>query len=152
MINRSTSISRKELFSGSMVIFIGLFYLVPSVLNLFHVKGYTLLWPELKMLLISVFYILSGSLFFFKKNVGWIMTAGVLLTFNCILIAIIFRMSQAGGLESFALMAILLFSLLVLAFLFIFSNNTRRKFNVNNKSYLLTIGVYLLLLAVNFLV
>jgi hypothetical protein len=135
-----------------MVIFIGLFYLVSIGSAVFQVTTSKFDWNEMKMLVLSVFYLISGILFLLKRNAGWIMSAGVLLNFVLVMVVFIFSISQQGAFSTAAAMGFFLFFLLLLAFLFLFGRNTRRKFAVNNKSYLITIGIYLLLIVANFLV
>ena len=150
MINRHTSTSRKELYSGSMVIFIALFYLLLIGSNLMHVSISRIDWPLIKMMLLAVFYLLAGILFFRKTNSGWVMSSGILLNFVLMMCILIFTLAGSGNFDRSAAMAIMLFFLLLLAFVFLFSPATRKKYRVNNRSYLLTVGIYLLLLATNY--
>ena len=146
------SVSRKELYSGSMVIFIALFYLVSVGVQLMQVSQAGFQWTEIKMLVLAVFYLISGTLLLLQRNAGWVMSAGVLLNFVLVMLVFIISLSQGIGFNAYAAMAIILFFLLLLAFVFLFSRQTRKKFAVNNKSYLATISVYLLLIAANFLI
>ena len=146
------SVSRKELYSGSMVIFIALFYLISGGLQLWQASANGFEWPEIKMLLLAIFYLVSGTLLLLQRNAGWIMSAGVLLNFVLVMLVFVISMSQGGVFNGYAAMAIILFFLLLLALIFLFNRNTRKKFSVNNKSYLATISVYLLLIAANFLI
>ena len=145
------TVSRKELYSGSMVIFIALFYLISGGLQVLQASANGVDWPEIKMLLLAVFYLASGILLLRKRNAGWIMSTGVLLNFVLVMLVFLISMSQGAAFNGYAAMAIILFFLLLLALVFLFNRNTRKKFAVNNKSYLATISVYLALIAVNFL-
>ena len=150
MISRLTSISRKELYSGSMVIFIALFYLLLIGSNLAHVSIRRIDWPLVKMLLLALFYLVAGILFFSRKTAGWMMSSGILLHFVLTMCVLIFTLAGSGIFDKSAGMAFILFFLLLLALIFLFSRKTRKKYSVNNKSYLVTIAIYLLLLAVNY--
>jgi hypothetical protein len=146
------TVSRKELYSGSMVIFIALFYLISGGLQLWQASANAIEWPDIKMLILAVFYLMSGTLLLLQRNAGWIMSAGVLLNFVLVMLVFLISLSQEAVFNAYAAMAFLLFFLLLLALVFLFNRNTRKKFAVNNKSYLGTITVYLLLIAVNFLI
>ena len=145
------SISRKELYSGSMVIFIALFYLISGGLQLWQASAHGFAWLEIKMILLAIFYMVSGTLLLLQRNVGWIMSTGVLLNFVLVMLVFVISMSQGAVFNGYAAMAIILFFLLLLALIFLFNRRTRKKFSVNNKSYLATISVYLVLIAINFL-
>ena len=146
------AISRKELYAGSMVIFIALFYLISGGLQLSQASASGVEWSEIKMLLLASFYLVSGILLLLRRIAGWIMSAGVLLNFVLVMLVFVISMSQGAVFNAYAAMIIILFFLLLLALIFLFNRNTRKKFGVNNKSYLGTIGVYLLLIAANFLI
>ena len=150
MTNWNTNLSRKELYSGAMVIFIGLFYLLSTAGTIANLFSGNYEWKEIKMFALALFYLLGGILYLWRKNAGWIMTAAILLNFVFIMMVFIISLSQSGGLTSFTLMALFLFILLILSFIFLFDKQTRRKFLVNNKSYLLTLLVYGLLSWINF--
>jgi hypothetical protein len=146
------NISRRELYSGSMVIFIGLFYLVAVASGLFNTRSLTALgWQDIKQGLLAVFFIISGILFLRKKAAGWIFTAGILLNFVLVIGVIIISLASSGPFVSYAALQLMLLPLFLLAFIFLFRKETRKKYRVNNKSYLLTLGVYLLVITVYFL-
>ena len=146
------TVSRKVLYSGSMVIFIALFYLISGSLQLWQASAKVLAWVEIKMLLLALFYLASGTLLLLQRNAGWIMSTGVLLNFVLVMLVFLISLSQGAVFNTYAAMALMLFFLLLLALIFLFNRTTRKKFSVNNISYLGTIGVYLLLIAVNFLI
>ena len=150
MTNRSSKPGRKELYSGSMVIFIGLFYLLTIALTVFQAEVIKLDPGELRMLVLSFFYLASGILFLLRKHTGWIFSAAILLNFVFVMLVFIVSLSQSGAFNTYALMALFLFFLLLLSFLFLFSRDTRRKYGVNNKSYLFTLTCAGLLAWVNF--
>ncbi len=141
MTREADRLSRMETYSGSMVLFIGLFYLVSVGSVLFqtglHKSG---LWGavELKMLLLSLAYLSGGILLFLKKMTGWMICVATLLNYVWVVLVYVLAMSTAGSFNAFAAMAIAFFILLVLAFLFLFNGVTRRKFMVNNRTYLFT--------------
>jgi hypothetical protein len=135
-----------------MVIFIGLFYFISIGSAFFQLTTTRFEWNELKMLLLAVFYLISGILLLLKRKEGWIMSAGVLLNFVLVMIVFIFSISQQAAFSAAAAMAFFLFFLILLAFLFLFSRSTRKKYAVNNRSYLFTIGIYLILITANFLI
>jgi len=149
MTGRNSDLSRKEMFTGSMIIFIALFYLLSigsSVLS----AGARFDRSDMKMLALALFYLFGGIFFFRKKNAGWIISTAILLHFVMVMLVFIISLSQTGTLNAYSGMSIFLFFLLLLGFLFLFGKQTRRKYMVNNKSYLLTIGIYLVLIFTNF--
>jgi len=150
MTSRSSRPGRKELYSATMVIFIGLFYLLTSGITVLQSDIATFNSSEMKMLLLAVFYLFSGVILLLRKHAGWIFSAAILLNFVFVMLVFIVSLSQSGGFNTYALMAIFLFFLLLLSFLFLFSRDIRRKYEVNNKSYLLTLICAGLLAWVNF--
>ncbi len=148
-------LNRKETYSGSMLSFIGLFYLMSLSASLFQTSSITAKYlfglVEIKFLLLSVFYCYGAISFFRKKNQGWVICTATLLNFIVVVLRYIVALSQSGNFDGFAVIVLSFFFLLLLAFLFLFSKRTRSKFNVNNKSYLLVIGVYFLLLVSTFI-
>ena len=151
MISRRSNISRKEVYSGSMVIFIALFYLLLTGSNFIHSSITRIDWQLVKMSLLAIFYLAAGILFFRRKHAGWVMASGVLLNFVLMMCVLIFTLAGSGSLDRNAAMVFILFFLLLLALIFNISKETRKKYAVNNLSYLLAIGVYLLLLGANYL-
>ncbi|MEO5998742.1 MAG: hypothetical protein ABIN89_18375 [Chitinophagaceae bacterium] len=155
MTGGSIRLNRKETFSVSMVLFIGLFYVLSLVSALFQTQsipvnklfGIT----EGTFLLLSLIYC-SGAIFFFrKKNIGWIICAATLLNFVVVVFKGVINVSQSPRFDAYAAMVISFFLLLLMALVFLFNKNTRLKFAVSNKSYLLTIAVYIMLLLITFL-
>jgi len=148
-------LNRKETFSASMVLFIGLFY----VLSLFSALFQTQSIPvnrlfgltEGKFLLLSIIYCSGAILFFRQKNPGWVICAASLLNMVVVVLRSVISLSQSQRFNMFAAMVLSFFVLLLMAFLFLFNRGTRTKFVVNNKSYLLTIVVYIGVLLITFL-
>lgn len=147
-------LNRKETYSGSMLSFIGLFYLMSVSASLFQTSSITaknLFGPvEIKFLLLSVFYCYGAVSFFRKKNRGWIICAATLLNFIVVVLRYIIALSQSGNFNGFAVIVLSFFILLLLAFLLLFNRGTRIKFGVSNKSYLFIIVIYALLLVSTF--
>jgi hypothetical protein len=133
-----------------MVIFIGLFYFLTISVSIFQTEISKFDRGEMKMFLLSLFYLTAGILLLMRKNAGWVMSTAILLNFVFVMMVFIISLSQAGAFTMYALMALLLFLLMMLAFLFLFNKNTRKKYFVNNKSYLLTLLLGGLLAWVNF--
>jgi hypothetical protein len=155
MTDKVSRLSRKELYSGSMVIFIAIFYFIlisSSLVQLMTSRSkINFEWEQLKMMLLTTFYFISGILFLMKKKSGWVMSAATLLNFILYAILVFWNMSQSfSGFQPSVLILVMTFILLLLAFLFLFNKNTRKRFQVNNKSYLMMIFVYLVLLTMTF--
>ena len=142
------------MYSGSMVIFIGIFYILTLVSSLFQVNtinfSTTLLVLELKWLLSGLLFVCGGIFLFMKKQAGWVICAATLLNFVVIIFSNIVTLSQAGALNPNAAKTMFGLVLLLAAFIFLFNRTTRKKFMVTNKSYLLTIGLYLVMLAMTY--
>jgi hypothetical protein len=139
MTGRSSRLSRKELYTGAMVLFIGLFYFLTIAVSIFQTDYSRFDRGEMKMFMLSLFYLAAGILFLLRKNAGWIMSTAILFNFVFVMMVLIISLSQAGAFSVYALMAVFLFLLILLSFLFLFSKETRKKYMVNNKSYLITL-------------
>jgi hypothetical protein len=149
-----TALNRKEIYAGSMVLFIGLFYMVPLVTPIFQPgfnlrKAFSLI--ELKMLLLSLFYLTGSILFLRKRNAGWLICAATLLNFLLVPLTFFISMSQVGNFTPFAAIVLAFLILLLMSFLFLFKKETRIKYKVNNKTYLLTFGLYIILVIATFM-
>ena len=155
-MNTSFSLSRKETFSVSMVIFIGFFYFVSLASTLSHpaAKPGTAVFGimEIKFLCLGLFYWTGAVLFFMLRNPGWIICTATLFNFIVVVLQFVVAVTGSRNFDGFAAIIMSSFLLVILAFIFLFSTESRTKFLVTNKSYLLVIGVYLLLLAVTFLI
>lgn len=154
MTERFEPLNRKEMFSASMVVFLGLYYVIIFVLSLLQAKSLQistqLLMVELKWFLSGLLFVSGGVLMFLKKQAGWVISTATLLNFVLIIFMNILSLSQIGKLNAYIAIVIGFFGLLCMAFLFLFRRPTRLKFRVNNKSYLLTIALYLMLITVTF--
>ena len=155
MTNNGIRLNRKETFSVSMVLFIGLFYVLSLATSLFQTQSIPVNklfgLTEGKFLLLSIIYCSGAISFFRKKNIGWIICAATLLNFVVVVFKGVLNVSQSQRFDAYAAMVISFFLLLLMALLFLFNKKTRSKFLVNNKSYLFTIVVYVTLLLITFL-
>jgi len=155
MITGNYPLSRKETFSVSMVIFIGLYYFLSLASSLFQTQsiqaGRIFGLTECKFLLLALFYSSGAFSFFRQKNRGWIICTATLLNYILVLANAVVTISQTQSFDRLAAMIISFFVLLLMAFFFLFGKDTRKKFMVNNKSYLLMMAVYVMLLLVTFL-
>lgn len=154
-MNGAFALNRKETFSVSMVIFIGFFYLLSLASALFQTRSIPLnrLFgvTEIKYLFLGIFY-WSGAISFFRvRKWGWVICTATLLNLIVIVSQLVISVSQSSKFNGYAAIVISSFVLVVAAFLFLFSKETRIKFKVNNRSYLLVIVVYVVLLAITFL-
>jgi hypothetical protein len=148
-------LNRKETYSVGMVIFIGFYYalslgssLIQSQ-NLARANLFGL--TESKYLFLCLFF-WSGALSFFRqKNRGWVICTATLLNYVVVVLNAVVSILKSQQFDAFAAMSVSLLLLLLMAFLFIFNGETREKFRVNNKSYILTIAVYIMLLLITFL-
>jgi hypothetical protein len=142
------------MYSGGMVIFIAVFYLIAtstSVLSARKLSVTTLPdWLEVKMILLSVFYCAAAFLFFCRKNTGWIFSVAILLSYFIGAMVTLVNYSQVSRFDLQA--ALLLAFLILLAFTIVclFNRGTRKTYLVTNKSYLIALSVYLTLMVVNF--
>ncbi len=155
-MNGGFPLNRKETFSASMVIFIGFFYLL-SLASAFiqtrnlHVTihiGIT----EIKFLFLGIFYWYGAISFFRVITRGWIICTATLLNFIVVVFQLVASVLHSSGSYNYTAIFISSFMLVLAAFLFLFNKDTRTKFAVTNKSYLLVICVYGLLLALTFLI
>lgn len=148
------SLNRKEMFSASMVIFLGLYYIIIFASSLFQAHSLQfpthLLLVELKWLLSGLLFVSGGILMFRKKQAGWVISTATLLNFLLIVFMNILSLSQIIKLNAYIAITMGFFVLLCMAFVFLFRRPTRVKFMVNNKSYLLTIALYLMLITITF--
>lgn len=154
MTRMTSSLNRKEMFSASIVIFMGLYYIIVFISSFVQARPLNMFtyhfWMELKWFLAGLLFASGGILMFIKKNPGWVITTATLLNFVVIVLVNIISLSQIVKLNAYMAITIGFFVMLVMAFLFLFSRATRLKFMVNNKSYLLTIALYLLMITVTF--
>jgi hypothetical protein len=153
-MNGEFALTRKETFSVSMVIFIGFFYLLSLASALFQTRSIPLnrLFgvTEIRYLFLGIFY-WSGAISFFKiRKWGWVICTATLLNFIVIVSQLVISVSQSSKFNGYAAIVISSFVLVVAAFIFFFSKETRIKFMVNNKTYLFVIVVYGMLLAITF--
>jgi hypothetical protein len=138
------------MYSGSMVIFIALFYILTTVGSLMTVPLKVPDWIGIKMIVLCILYGIAAVSFFRKKNLGWVLAAAILLTDLVITIVYPLKFSQHSDFNRLALTALALSVLLVLTFLSLFRKSTRTKYAVNNKSYLSAISVYILVMVATF--
>ncbi len=149
-------LNRKETFSVSMVIFIGFFYLSSLVSALFQTGTIPAMRlfgvTEIKFLVLGLFYWIGAIAFFRVRTGGWVICTATLLNFVVVVFQFVVSVSQSPKFDGFAAIIVASFLLVVAAFLFLFSKETRNKFTVSNKSYLFVICVYGVLLVATFLV
>jgi hypothetical protein len=154
MTNNTTGPGRKELYAASMVIFVGVFYLlsVQSIVMQVKTMGLkNLKWDELKWLLLAIVFLFAGISFLRGKPIGWVFCAAILLNLVVEFSNLVWAASQAGGITGYALILLALLFLSLLAFAFVLGANIRRRFKANNRSYLFTILICALLLCITFL-
>jgi hypothetical protein len=153
-MNEGFPLKRKETFSVSMVIFIGFFYLLSLASALFQTKSIPVQrifgLTEIKFLLLGIFYWMGAVAFFRLKTIGWIICTATLLNFVVVLFKFVITVSRGARFDTFSAIIVSCFILMLMSFLFLFNKETRIKFMVNNKSYLITICVYALLLVMTF--
>jgi hypothetical protein len=95
---------------------------------------------------------ICGSVLFFRvRPWGWIIAAGALL--NLVMQIGLFSMGfvKSGYLSGYTAIVLAFTLVILLCFIFLFRKQTRVKFSVNNKSYLLALGLFLLLRTVAYL-
>lgn len=145
--------SRKQIFAGSMVLFIAVFYLIVVVSNrLQQSSGVGITgWREIKFLLLGIFYAAASILFFLRKTAGWVLCFASLLNVAMIALVFLVNISQSGALDVSGIMSIFFFILLFMATFFMLQRNTRQTFQVNNLAYLSMIGVYGVLLTLTYI-
>ena len=150
MTTRNTRLSSSELYSGSMVIFIAVFYISTTIGSIVSAPLKFPDWLDVKMILLCILYVTAAVCFFRKKNLGWVLSAAMLLTYVIITITYLIKFSQYSDFNRLAIITIAVSLLLALTFLSLFRKSTRYKYAVNNKSYLLAMFVYILLMVVTF--
>ena len=152
MSNEDLSPNRKEIFSGSLVMFIGLYYLLTLVSGFLQSTGkpgsFGIL--QFKWLFTGVLYVSGGIAMFRMKRTGWLIVAATLLLHTMLMLLLVFRVIAQGEFNRFHIFPLLFFVIVLMALGFLFQKETRLRFEVNNKAYLLTIGLYLVLVVVNY--
>src|SRR5438309_1067322 len=118
-MNGINSLSRKETFTGSMVLFIGLFNFWPLAASLAHsgpvfLHG-TLPSVLLNMLLPIILYLAGSILFFRQHNSGWILCATSLLQLIPVTFRYVLMIIWSGGYYAYVAMTIIFFVLLLMA-------------------------------------
>lgn len=146
MIEERRSLTRKEIYSGSFVIFVGLFFLLTSVAPLFQSREAVPFNPLtkdfLKPAIYSLLNLAGGILLFMRKKPGWTICTGSM--FATVLLPLIVIMGSFPIILSRAQLLPLLFVLLaVFALVFMFDKAVRKNQRVNNLDYLLTFLGYL---------
>ena len=145
------SLSRKEIFSGCLIIFVGIFYLMSLAGPLFQpkdaVKFDLLTIQQSKMLLYILLYMGGGLLLFRFRKPGWIITTASLMNIVCIMFYFVVGLLQSG-LNIYQLIPFLFLTLAIMALYFMFDKQVRNNQRVNNLDYLLTVIIYLVLLTI----
>lgn len=144
-------LSRMEIFSGCLIMFVGLFYLMSLAGPLFQpkeaVKFDLVTIQQAKMLLYVLMY-LGGALLLFKfRKPGWVITTASLMNIVCIMFYFVVGLLQTG-LNIYQLIPFLFLSLAIMALYFMFNKIVRSNQRVNNMDYLITVIVYLALLTI----
>lgn len=145
------SLSRMEIYSGSFVIFVGIFFLLTSIGPLFQNReAVPFSATELSFMKSMVFGLLNvsgGILLFLFRKPGWILSTASLLAIALFPLIVIFG-SFPIVISKESLLPLLFVVLAVMAFLFMFNRTVRRNQRVTNKDYLLTFSGYLVFFAI----
>ena len=154
-MNVNYPLTRKETFSVSLVIFIGFYYLYTVLSVLIPARGIPEGYSRImawKYLLLGLFYWWGAIYFYLLRPAGWVICTASVLNFVMVVFNYLAALLQSGRTDALTLMAGICLLLVITCFLFLLSKETRSKFSVSNKSYLLAIGVYGLLLAATYIV
>ena len=146
-------ISRMEMYSGSLVTFVGIFYLMAILGPLFQQRSalpVSFFTPQqFKMIFFVIFYITGGVLFFLARKPGWVFCAASLLNIVLITAFLLFD-SLKSGLNRYQLIPFLFFLLSLLALGFMFNKEVRVRQGVMNRDYLLMLAFYFALLLLTY--
>ena len=147
------ALTRKEIYSGSFVIFVGLFFLLTSLAPLFQSREAVPFNPLkadfLKPTVYSLLNLAGGILLFNRKKPGWAICTGSM--FATVLLPLIVIVNSFPIILSRAQLLPLLFVLLaIFALVFMFDKAVRKNQRVNNLDYLLTFLGYLVFFGVYF--
>ncbi|MEO6917227.1 MAG: hypothetical protein ABI151_17780 [Chitinophagaceae bacterium] len=149
MNEEKRSLSRTEIFSGCLVIFVGIFYLMSLVGPFFQAKEavsrtlFTI--QQAKMLLYVLLYLGGGMLLLGFRKPGWVITTASLMNIVCITFYFVVGLLQTG-LNIYQLIPFLFLTLAIMALYFMFRKEVRINQRVNNLDYLFTVVIYLVLL------
>ena len=140
-------LTRKEIYSGSFVIFVGLFFLVTSAAPMFQSREAVPFNPLTKNFLKPTFYSLlnlaGGILLFARKKPGWAICTGSM--FATVLLPLIVIMGAFPiTLSKDQILPLLFVTLAICALVFMFDKTVRKNQRVNNLDYLLTFIGYLI--------
>lgn len=150
--------NRKEIFSATLVLIIGIIYLAAQADSFFSigsttVKGDTIqlskneLFSHVRSIVTIVFCIMGGILLLRIKRLGWILSQSMLLLFLTIASGV--YLTNYGELMAlpFLFGAMLL---LITAFIFLLQKQTRKKFMIGRDSYLAVVIVFAILAVLYF--
>ena len=153
-------LNRKELFAVSMVLLAGFLYLLLEAISLFSrlgsgekfdiggfkIKQFNLLM-DIKMIALGLLCVLGSWLFFKLKNAGWIICTSILLNIFFITGIVLLTAASANYWNILVAFDVALLAVSVLAIVCLFTKQTRLKFTVNNKSYLISFLLYIAMVA-----
>lgn len=138
------TLSAKEKFSGAVSLLLGLFYLLSEAWRIFiysqreYASGFssTFFMTHFKMIILAGLAVLGGLLLFRKNNYGWIICTAILLQAELLAFMSMMNTFEYGFNNPFLFLPTLLFVQFLFSFAFLFPTTTRKKFLVNNRSYL----------------
>jgi hypothetical protein len=146
---------KREIFAAFIVFIIGFIYLGLDGISLYSrllgnekisLAGYKVKqfawWLDVKMIAAGLLCITGGWLFIQQKKAGWIISAAVIL--NVIFLGVlVFVFAATTNYRDTAIALLTGFLvLLIISFFGMFKRATRKKFKVNNKSFLLAFLLY----------
>lgn len=149
MNEEKASLSRMEIFSGCLLIFVAIFYAMSLAGPIFQPKEAVplnlLTVQQGKMILYVLMYAGGGMLLFRFRKPGWVIATASLMNIVCITFYFVVGLLQTG-INIYQLIPFLFLTLAIMALYFMFNKTVRTNQRVNNKDYLVTVIVYLVLL------
>jgi len=150
----------KEIYVECLVLFVGIVYLLAQIDSLFSIGSTTVTGDTVQISkneilshvrsIITIFFCFAGGILLIKhRRTGWILSQAILLLLLTILSGIFF--SNISFLNISAIILVIGMFLLLLAIYFLVGKDTRQKFSITWKSYLLVLLLFASLAAFYFL-
>lgn len=154
MIEEKQRLSRMEMYSGSLVVFVGIFFLFAVLGPLFQnreaVPFNPLTRDFLKLLFYALLNLVGASLFFLRRKPGWAICTGSLFAILLLPMILVFGTWPIVISKEYIL-PLLFLILAFLALAFMFNKTVRKNHRVNNGDYLITFTGYALFFSVYYL-
>ena len=157
------SLNRKEKFVAYLLLVLGIIVLLIQIMSFLSsapatssVEGDMIRMSKSELLsnfrtFLTIVFCFAGSrLLLLKKNAGWIIGFSILLLFVVLLSALLFSYLRIEQFSYSLVVLIAGIAIMLMGAIFLLLKETRQKFMVSKKSFLLTTAVFILLIVVYF--